>query len=368
MNDQSMALPPLTPLLFAVRARLAAPPAIETVAETRELCPAEDQRCPPATVLEGRAERLRDFEFDSERERVRASLGGGLMHHGPTLAHTIRNAKLLAGSVYAQGARLYLRPLKESYPGPAPIALDRAALCTAATGDKYFGHFMTEDAPQTMIAGEFGGAFRLPDRNWAHLPVYREALELDWRQVAAAHVRELSFFTDFAQNALRRARYRELRSRLRKHIAPRQPGARVYLRRGATGVDGPLRSPRNEPTIAAALSARGFDILALASTPPAELVARLLDAKILVSVEGSQLIHGVYTLADDGAACILMAPMRPVIQMKDRFDALELPTAIVVGEDHGDAFSIDIGDLERTLDLLEARLARAASSVIPAER
>ena len=357
-----IALPPMTPLLCAARARLLGAPDIRSLADRRELCASEETRCPPATILEGRAARLRNFEFETEKARVFESLAGGIMRHRPSVAYTLREAQLLAGSVWAGGGRHFIRQLRDSWPGPAATRLDRVALCTSAAGDRYFGHFLTEDLPQVMIAGEFGEAVRWPDRNWDHLPLYRQAFELQWRECAAAHAARLTFFDDIAQNALRRRRYIELRRRLRAHVKPLNPGARVYLRRGATGAGAGARSPTNDGAVADTLRRRGFLVVDLENCPPTELIARLLDARIMVSVEGSQMIHGVYTLAENGAAGILMAPMRPVIQVKDRIDAIGLPTAIVVGEDLGDAFSIDLGDLERTLDLLEERLDQSASA------
>jgi capsular polysaccharide biosynthesis protein len=357
-------LPPLTPLIFAARARLGLARPIEASAVSRELSPAEETPAPRATILEGRLERLRNFETEEEKARVLRSIAGGRMRHRPTLAHTIRNAKLLAGSAYANGGRIYVRPLISNYPGPAPDRIKRAALCTSATGDRYFGHFMTEDAPQTMIAPDFGEAIRWPDRDWPHLPVYRRALGLQWREVAAASVDELTFFSDYAQNALRRSRYLELRRRIRKNVAPLSPGARIYMTRAQKRDAGVLRSPTNDEAICAALAARGFDILDVDKTPPEIFVRRLLEAKLLVSPEGSQMCHGVYTLAENAGVGILLPPMRPVIQIKDRFDALGIASAIVVGDDHGTSYAINIDDLHRTLDRLEARLRQSESAAM----
>ncbi len=303
------------------------------------------------------------------------SVAGGVMRHAATIAYTLKSARLAAGSVYASGARYPIRRLRTGYPGVAPVDIPQATLCTSPAGDRYFGHFLTEDLLHVMIAADFGEPIRLePVRDWPHAPVYREAFELAWRDLAAGAFETLTFFSDYAQNGLRRRRYRDLRARLRRTMSARPPGRRVYLRRPAAmsppfrvdvdeAGDAPLpalieRTPLNEAEVAAALERRGYQILDTASSSPRALVEGLIDAEIIVGVEGSHLMHGVYTIADDGGVLIMMPPMRPTIQAKDRYDALGIPCAIVVGEDLGSRYRIAVDDLNRALDLLESRVER----------
>lgn len=379
MHDQaarlvSFRVPPIRPLLHKARSAFAGAPAIEAIARATVLCGAEVSRVQKAIVLPDRLERLRDFQSASEKERVFRSVSGGEMHHDASIAYTVADARLEAGSIYAGGARHSVRQMKQRYPRTAPAHFARAALCSNSASDRYFGHFLTEDLLQTMIAGPFGEPFRLPARNWPHLEFYRRALDLEWRDIGGATFDELTVFADVAQNSLRQRRYRELRARLRRNVAAAAPGGRIYLRRGATGVvrsprlngDGSpssrlpriLRQPANEGEVAAEFARRGFDVIDLETAPPEALLARLLDARVIAGAEGSHMMHGVYTLAADGGVAILMPPMRPMITVKDRFDALGVPCAIVVGDDLGTEYRIDLADLNRTLDLLETRLAR----------
>jgi capsular polysaccharide biosynthesis protein len=354
-------LPPLTPLIHVVKTRAFGAPAIADVAKIVELCPSEEAWAPAATMLDSAFGKLKVFPSGISREQVLGRLTGCAVRHEPSRAFTLRNARILAGSIYAGGARRHVRSLRDAYSATKPERLQRVAFCSSSTGDRFFGHFMTEDIHQVLVAPDFGEAVRFVSRDWRHLPAYREALGVSWREIDAATAEELTVFEDVAQNSLRRRRYRELRARLRHRINPLNPGARIYLRRGSTGA---VRSPSNDHEVVTALHRRGFDILDLETTPAEELIPRLLEARILVSVEGSQLAHGVYTLAENAGVCILMPPRRVFVSMKDRFDALGMPCAIVAGDDCGETYSIDIDDLDRTLDLFERRLDQASKSAM----
>lgn len=356
------------PVAHFARNRVGVAADIRARAKRRELCPEEHTRAEPAVMLPNQLERLRNFDNGAQKDRLFRSALGAVMRHAPSVAYTLENATLVAGSVYAGGDRLRIRALKECLAPAALEEFDRAALCTGLTGDLYFGHFLTEDIPQMLLADAFGEPFRLPARDWPHLGAYRDALGTSWREAKAARFRALTFFDDYAQNSLRTTRYRRLRARLRRKIAAAAPGSRIYIRRGKTGS---ARAPVNEAAVETALVARGFSVLDIEATPPRDFIAALLDAKVVASVEGSNMMHAVYTIADTGGGLVLMPPMRPKITNKDRFDGLGLPCAIHVGEDLGERWRVNLDEMEETLDRLELRIedghgARARRGLAPA--
>jgi len=82
------------------------------------------------------------------------------------------------------------------------------------------------------------------------------------------------------------------------------------------------------------------------------IVAACAGAKVVIGVEGSQLVHGVNVLQPGGSLLTLQPPDRFVSYYKYLTDRDHQHFAFVVGIPEGDGFRIEIGEVERTLDLL----------------
>jgi hypothetical protein len=80
---------------------------------------------------------------------------------------------------------------------------------------------------------------------------------------------------------------------------------------------------------------------------------------VVLGVEGSQLLHGVFGMADGGAIVTLQPPDRFITAIKVYCDALGLRYALVVGEGSPAGFRIDVDRVARTVDL--ALRGRAAA-------
>ncbi|MNZ40342.1 hypothetical protein D3C78_578560 [compost metagenome] len=123
----------------------------------------------------------------------------------------------------------------------------------------------------------------------------------------------------------------------------------VFILRGG---DGDLRLLRNEIAIAEHLhKTRGFRILDPLRTDVPTIVATCAGARVVMGVEGSQLVHGVNVLQPGGALLVLQPPNRFVSYYKFLTDRDNQHFGFVVGTPEGDGFKIDIEEVERTLDL-----------------
>lgn len=315
--------------------------------------PIEFQRVRPAIILPDAFDRVTNVGSENFPVSAFRSLYGELIEHAATEAYIVRDAQIYAGSVCAGRFRHHIRPARESSIHLRAETIDRIALCTTFVGDLYFGHFLNEDMQQMLLAAPFGGPARLLSKDWRDLAAYRRLCELDWREVAAARVRELAIFADQGQNANRRARADILRARMREKLTARKPGGRYYLRRGATGA---ARTPANDAEICAALKARGYDIIDLFTTDTEEFLENILDRSIIVSVEGSHMMHALYAMPEGGGALAIFPPDRACLAIKAAVDLMDGYFAITVGHAHETGFTVDISELEKTLDQLEARL------------
>ncbi|MEZ5892359.1 MAG: glycosyltransferase 61 family protein [Parvularculaceae bacterium] len=337
-----------------LEARLSAKPDFKSSgARETVICPEEHERLKPAIMLDGAGERMRNYMDAEYRARMTLSFAGGLARHAPTLAYTFTGGVLAAGSFLSHGFRYRIRPPREAGLPKRVERLGRIALCASITGDHYFGHSLNEDLPQMLLAPDFGEPARLSTKNWPDLVAYRSLLDLDWRELDGAELAETTIFLDYAQNSSRKARFAEFRRRLRDKLTPEKRKGRFYLRRGDTGV---ARSPVNDADVCAAMERRGYDVFDVEGLNSTDFIKRILERSIMVSVEGSHMMHLAYTLRADGGALALMPPARPRCAIKDACDAIGAHFATVVGHETEGGYTIDIGELNRTLDLLERKV------------
>jgi hypothetical protein len=311
--------------------------------------PAERARRPRALFLDGHLDRVEAFQEETTREAERARVLGGVVEHAAVRVHELPGAILAGGSVYAGGARVPLAPgsLLDAVSHRAPVVLDRAAVDCTWVGNRYFGHWLTDDCTLHLLARDLAPPIGVERAAYLQEEGYLRLLGLRSWKLSGARIGALLVFEDFAQGSHKRARYERLRAALAAHAGPR-PAAGVYLRRGASGVHRPLA---NEVEIEARLARRGFAVVDPEATSAEELVRACAGAASVVAVEGSALAHGVLTVAPGGALVALQPPWRFNNVVKDYADCLGLRYAFTVGMRVEEGFRIDPDDLDRTLDL-----------------
>ncbi|WP_299592416.1 glycosyltransferase family 61 protein [uncultured Tateyamaria sp.] len=219
-------------------------------------------------------------------------------------------------------------------------------------GSHYFGSYMRDELPLGLLPPEGAPCITVSTNTYEHEAGYRKILSLPRPpRMAAARIDELTVYSDYAQNSSKAARYRQLRQRLRDYFKDLSTSAPtgVYLKRGATGE---RRVVANEAVIEQLLSGMGFDIVEPAKLTADEIVKRLLDAPIIVGVEGSHLAHTMYTLADMGTLVVIQPPDRFALPYKEFTDRLDLGFAFIVGHPAQDGFTVDPDDLKHILDLV----------------
>jgi hypothetical protein len=78
---------------------------------------------------------------------------------------------------------------------------------------------------------------------------------------------------------------------------------------------------------------------------------------MLISIEGSQLSHALYTLGDEGGVLTIQPPSRFFNSHMDWVRALNMRYGLVVGEERQSGFHLPVDDLLRTIDLMDAKLS-----------
>ena len=150
-----------------------------------------------------------------------------------------------------------------------------------------------------------------------------------------------------------------MRDRIKAHFPRRDSDTYVYLKRGQTGV---VRTIRNEDEIIDTLVKRGFQVVDITSDSLDSIIQTLLNAKIVVSLEGSHLAHWIYTAPDNGGLLVLQPPDRFIALQRAYAECLGIRYAFVVGEIAEAGYHFPPADILRTVDLLLASIRWVKSS------
>jgi glycosyl transferase family 61 len=333
----------------------AGPGTLEAAAHRQEIIhPEESATYLPAIHLDGQLERVTGSPAESTKAQEIESVTKLSGRHAPTIAYHLKDVALVDGSVYSGTMRFFVRDLEA--PGSVePIDLDRAALVSSYYGVKYFGHWLRDDCTLHLLARDLDmPPLCLPGPSGLHIEGYKSLFDQSWTPTLRAYIKQLTIFSDHHQNGLRRQRY----ERLRAIVAARFPrgAARsfVYLKRGADGVP---RTIHNEDEIVRVLAASGFTVLDTASTPLDELLGTLVNAKVVVSLEGSHIAHCVYSMPSDSGLLVLEPADRFSANQRLWTDCLGIRSGFVVGALKETGYEFDPIEIRRTLDLLERAIA-----------
>jgi capsular polysaccharide biosynthesis protein len=217
----------------------------------------------------------------------------------------------------------------------------------------WFGAYLLDDFPMEMLA---------PNETRISLEVLAYRDELAYRQllelvpqpprIRRGHISQMVYYEDPGINAHKADRYRTLRARIRerKRVSTSSAhGPLIYLKRGRTGDP---RMLRNEDEVENLLMRIGFEIVDPSILSVDEIVRRTMDARCVVSVEGSHKSHCIYTLADSGALVVLQPPDRFALPYKDFTDALGMRCGFVVGVQCEGGFRVVLEELERVLNVV----------------
>jgi hypothetical protein len=329
---------------------------IDTSEKRWELCAAESRRAPAASCLDGDLERVTGVMEDTTMDRELARVRGGVAEHAATIAYRIRDVEVYDGSLYRGAARQRLLRDADAERDEAKVQpagsgeIEEGAMACTLYGSFYFGHWMTDDLTLHLAAESVGKPLTVARNRYGHEPGYCDLFGIRPSFVTRTRCASLVIFQDFGQNTYKRQRYALLRSRLRSAVAG-TGNARAFIRRGSSGAS---RSLVNAEQLEAFLAARGFAIVDPERLTPREIAAQLQDAKLVVGVEGSHLMHGVFSMAENGTLCVLQPPYRFNNWSKDMCDCLEMGYAFTTGKTVDGGFIVEQERLERLLEKIES--------------
>ena len=345
-----------TPILQTLLGAMAdVSPALEQMASRSwEIAPAEVRSAPPAYLLPGQFDRVTQLSpFSSTLAEERKLLAGeSSCTHGATRAMLLENVLLADGVLYKGSARSHLHSRTRRVPALQTTEETRpAALYCSFPGNRYFGNWLIDDCTTYALAREHG----LPVTSKAVVPSpqmleYEALLGMQAQRRDQTWFKQLVIFHDVGQNRHKHRRFKALGDKLlggRTHAA--HPG--VFILRGRAGE---RRLLRNELQIAERLQkSRGFRVVDPMQLSASAIIEACAGARVVVGVEGSQLVHGLVVLSPGGSLLVLQPPNRYCSLFKNLTDRDGQKFGIVVGIQVGDDFTVDPDEVERTLDLME---------------
>ncbi len=317
------------------------------------LSPGQSLISPPAIYLPGELDKVTGVPIETTYANELQQIQGGITQHAATTAYRLSDVQIHSGYIYKGAMKFTLTTTKESWFNQSEIEyIPESALACTFCGNRYFGHWMTDDVILNLAARELAKAVRTSQKLSPNQIEYSHLFEINSTPITHAKFKELIIIEDYAQNQFKRERYQYIRAKLKQLNSPSvSPG--VMLLRGKSGIQ---RYLLNEDEIAEFLRNQGFTIIDPEKTPAREIVRQTLGTKIIVGVEGSQLANGLFTVAEDGVILTLQPPYRFNNVYKGRADCIGIQYAFVVGKQVDSGFEISIENLTRTLDKINSRL------------
>ena len=218
----------------------------------------------------------------------------------------------------------------------------------------YFGHAVLSELPlYRILRGKVSvPLYGLPRAQYPHLARYLQLTRTEFIPLAArAHFRELLLGNVPVHHPLWTRAVVEMGDLVRAGAAASRSGARspalVYLSRGAGGAS---RAPSNEEELCALVRSQG-GLVVRTDGPLEPMLGCLIEADVVISVEGSQLAHAFLALKPGATVVVLQSPFRFNNYRKKEADARGLRYATFVGEARGGgSYAVDARGLFLLLD------------------
>lgn len=315
------------------------------------LCPGERARNQPAIFLPGQIDRVTGATFESTKEMEIAASTSETATHAPTIAYHIKDAVLFDGSIY-HGHLKHRVADKALFnaPNSKPRHLKTAGLASSLYGNRYFGHWLADDCIQYLLAEENGPPLCLRRPTYRdHQQQYESYFNQDWTPIDRAWIDHLIVYQDFAQNSLKRARYRILRERLRARVPRGGHPSLVYVRRGGSGAH---RIVTNEEKIIDCLTKYGFIVIDVESDSLEHMLSVLAGARVVISMEGSHGAHCIFSVPESSGLIVLQPPDRFLSWHRGWSGCVGVRFGFVVGNLGEGGYYFSPTEILRTLDLM----------------
>lgn len=316
------------------------------------LCPQERQEVPVSVYLPEHLHRVTGAAIYGVLATIMKNLHQTHVVHAPCLMFPIGKARLFGGGLWAHKNQFFRRKINKTDEFKA-VNLPKAVVTDSDIGLDFFGHWMRDVVPSNLVGTSEIPSLSLRRPDFVHAAQYEQLFQLKTIYANKGHIENLFLLSDFSQNSFKRKRYLTLRDNLKGSINPQATSySGVFIARGQTGT---TRALVNEDEVIMHLEKKGFDVIYPEKMVPEEIIKRLWNAKIVITVEGSSHNHAIYSMALNGALLTLEPPNRFGTVIKGACDCLGIGWGFYVcaPANDGQGFYVDsFTDLDRVADKL----------------
>lgn len=234
--------------------------------------------------------------------------------------------------------------------------LDDGALCSTWQGNDFFAHFLIDDAATFSLAKEYSEPFfsGSDTPRSAHCLDYLSRFGATYVERQDVRFRELWLFRDYSLGSDKRRRLQHMAALTKSATRASEPSPGAFIRRGVTGQ---VRTLENAAEIEAWCVAQGFVIVDPEHQSLDEICVALKDVPLVIGVEGSHLVHALFTMAEEGTILCIQPADRYNVVFRHLCAARNLYWGFVVAEGASEGFRLELAALEATLDLVQKRVA-----------
>lgn len=314
--------------------------------------------CAPGLFEPDQIDRVTACGFGKTMAQQMTLVSAHEMVEGDTHAHQIRDAFMIGGFVF--GSKDW-RFVASDQPHKAIFDriddLDRVTLPNSRVGTRYFGHWLRDDCATMLMAKERDPMrlARLP--SWPDITSYSRLFGQDWTPQGSFYAKTLEFYSDLPINRFKAKRIQKLRAALHNRLEQSEgtvqdPAEIVFVKRGPSSEP---RELKNQDEIVEALTGKGVTVLTPEGNAEAFLKAAL-GARLIISVEGSQLTHAIYTLRKGGGILVLQPPDRFYNAHLRWARQMEMAYGTVVGLPAEGGFTVPVDEITAMVDRLLAHV------------
>lgn len=241
----------------------------------------------------------------------------------------------------------------------APVS-EETVITNSMQGLEFFGHWLGDDCAAYEAFRDHPDLKSMCMPAWNDLPFFQQAFNQQWNQNALIQSKNLILLRALGFDRRKAERYRILRSRLRAAYRDAvETGKVVFIRRGASAK--PRATIANEAELLRHLEDRGITIV----TPEGNtgtFTRQILDASVIISVEGSQACHAIYALREGGALLVLQPPDQLYSAAQEWMRTLDMNCGMVIGTAAEGGFTINPDEVLQMVDRLLARTENREAS------
>jgi hypothetical protein len=314
-----------------------------------EIHPGNIQYHPKALYIESELQRITGVGLSGTIPGELRQIQEHTQAHSATMAYQLKDLILVNGNLYAHcfkhGFNTNSKILLAS--GFVEVIEQETVLAQTWLGTKFFGHFLSDDVPLNRLANQLGIASGIPRSITKQQEEYSEIFNIRTQLLPdKAWLKSITVIDDYHFNEHKQARWKDMCDEIIR-LANNPLHTGVFLMRGDTGDS---RILLNEQKVAAHLQAMGFTCINPGKMAAQEVIRAVANAKIVVGVEGSHLMHGFLGVAHSGTLLVLQPPMRFSCVYKERCDIMNIKFAFHVCEAFENGFVADINAIDILLN------------------